>query len=286
MATHKERRLARARRRHEQLLAIGTEEHYVDTELYDYEYADRTEDVRWYRELARERGGDEPVLELGAGTGRVTCPLALDGHHVIALDRMPGMLDALQHRCAGTSYEDRIDLREGDMRAIPVPDEATNLVLAPFNGLMHLYVWQDLLRCLEEVHRVLTPGGTFAFDVQIPDLDWLMLDPDERHSVTRFVHPVSGERLVYSTNHRYDAETQVCHIKIYYDDAPPRGRKFRPPERPRKVVHLAHRQIWPEELRMLIATAGFDLESHTGDFTETRLADATDSQVVVCTKAG
>lgn len=284
MATHREQRLAKVRRRHEQLLALGTEEHYLDAALYDYEYAERTQDVRWYREIAGERAGEAPILELGAGTGRVTCPIARDGHEIIALDRMPSMLDALQKRTEGKDYAERIDLREGDMRAIPISDGESNLVLAPFNGLMHLYVWQDLLRCFREVHRVLAPGGTFAFDVQIPDLDWLLLDPEERHCVTRFVHPVTAERLVYSTNHRYDPGTQVCHIKIYYDDAPPRGRKFRPPEKPKKVVHLSHRQIWPEELRMLVANGGFDLESLTGDFNDLSLADTVDSQVVVCTK--
>ena len=96
-------------------------------------------------------------------------------------------------------------------------------MIAPFNVLMHLYSWQHLLACFREVHRVLEPGGRFAFDVLLPDFEWLRWDPNERHAVTRFTHPRTGEKLIYSTNHEYDPNTQICHIRIYYDDASARA---------------------------------------------------------------
>lgn len=266
------------------LLELGTTDHYEDAALYDYEYAERTDDVRWYRSLARRRIAERKILELGVGTGRIACPLAREGFEIIGLDRMPAMLEALRGRIAKRPYRERIDLIEGDMREIPLPDASVGMVLAPFNGLMHLYGWEELLRCFKEAHRVLADGGIFAFDVQLPDLEWLTWDPDERHAVTRFVHPKTQERLVYSTNHTYDPQTQICHIRIYYDVAPPRGRKFVPPEEPLRLVHLAHRQIFPEELRMLVATAGFELESLTGDFRGLPLRETMESQVAVCVK--
>jgi ubiquinone/menaquinone biosynthesis C-methylase UbiE len=277
-------RRSAAQRLHERLLALGTTDHYEDAELYDHEYADRLDDVRWYRALARKRTKDGEILELGAGSGRIACQLARDGHRVIALDRMPTMLDALARRASGKPWADRIRRVEADMCALPLPDASVDLVLAPFNGLMHLYTWETLLGCFREVDRVLKSGGTFAFDVLLPDIEWLTWDPDERHAVTRFVHPVTKERLVYSTNHRYDPQTQVCHIRIYYDEAPPRGRKFVPPPEPKRTVHLAHRQIFPEELRMLIATSGLRLESLTGDFADVPLRECDESQVAICVK--
>lgn len=268
----------------EALLAAGTRDHYEDTALYDYEYSDRTDDIRHYRELAAGMGEHVRVLELGAGTGRISIPLARDGHHVIALDAMPPMLGALEQTAARVGLADRIRPLHADMREIPLGDDEVDLVISPFNALMHLYRWQDLLACFREAHRVLRRDGMFAFDVQIPDLEWLDWDPEARHAVTRFLHPVTREALIYSTNHTYDLETQVCHIRIYYDDAPPAGRRFVPPAKPRKLVHLAHRQIFPEELRMLVATAGLELESLTGDFDGRALRDGEDSQVAICRK--
>lgn len=266
------------------LLEHGTRDHYEDPALYDYEYSDRMEDIAWYRRLARERAGDGPLLELGVGTGRIAIPLASDGHRIIGVDRMEPMLAVLRERAVRRELTDRIDARTGEMTALPVDDDSVALAIAPFNTLMHLYTWRDLLQCFCEVHRVLRRGGLFAFDVELPDLEWLRWDPERRHAVTRFSHPKTGERLVYSTNHTYDAATQICHVRIFYDDAPPAGHKFKPPPTPRRLVHLAHRQIFPEEVRCLVAQAGLELESHTADFLDIALRSGVSSQVVVAAK--
>ena len=269
-----------------ELLVRGTTDHYVDTDLYDFEYEDHVKDIEWYCRVAAERAGGGPILELGAGTGRVTIPLAMRGHDVWALDRLQGMLDALARKLARRGEAEvrgKITMVLGDMTELPFEDGVTKLVLAPFNALMHLYRWEDLLACFREVHRVLAPGGTFALDVLLPDLEWLLWDPEARHSVTRFVHPVSARKLFYSTNHTYDQETQVCHIRVYYDDAT-RGRP-RPDKEPLELVHLAHRQIFPEELRALLAWAGFELEEHTGDFAGLLFEQGIESQVVIARRS-
>lgn len=266
------------------LLVRGTTDHYEDAELYDFEYRDHRHDVAWYRELARGLGAGRRVLELGGGTGRIALPLAADGHHVTAVDRMPAMLERLQAKLAEqTALAGRIEPVLGDITALPLADAGFDLVIAPFNVLMHLYRWQDLLACFKEVRRALVPGGTFALDVLLPDLEWLTWDPDERHGVTHFTHPRTGEALVYSTNHTYDPDTQICHVRIYYDVDPRRGR-FKPPATPRRLVHLAHRQIFPEELRALIAAAGLELGRHVSNFRSGPLTHKTEAQVVVARK--
>ena len=269
---------------HERLLARGTVEHYLDTELYDFEYEEREDDREWYRAVARAQAPTAPILELGAGTGRITRPLATDGHTMLALDSMPSMLAALQARIAAEGLDGSITPIEGDMRELPLDDASVGMVIAPFNALMHLYTWSDLLACFHEVSRVLEPEGLFAFDVELPDIHWLAWDPDDRYAITPFTHPSTGERLIYSTNHTYDPSSQVCHVRIYYDAAPPPGRTFKAPAKPRKLVHLAHRQIFPEELRLLVSTAGLELRSHTGDFEDVSLGPSVQSQVLLCTK--
>ena len=276
-----------------ELLRSGTSDHYEDAELYDFEYRDHRHDITWYRNLARKLAGRPEgftpleILELGAGTGRITIPLAQDGHQLTALDRMPSMLAHLRSKL-GDAPDDVLPIVPvlGDICDMPLPDSRYDLVIAPFNVLMHLYRWQDLLACFREVRRVLAPGGLFALDVLLPDLEWLTWDPNERHSATYFKHPRTGEAMVYSTNHTYDPGTQVCHVRIYYDDAPKRPRPFKPPPEPRHIVHLAHRQIFPEELRLLIATAGLELESLTGNFRSGGLGPGVDAQVAIARRPG
>jgi SAM-dependent methyltransferase len=70
---------------------------------HDVECGGYGADLPLWRELARAEAG--PVLDVGAGTGRVALELARAGHTVCALDREPELLDALsaRARAAGLS---------------------------------------------------------------------------------------------------------------------------------------------------------------------------------------
>src|SRR4051812_4768658 len=147
------------------LVDAGSREHYADAALYDYEYRRRRADVTFYRELANQRRADR-VLELGAGSGRVTIPLARDGHHVVAVDQSKAMLGKLRARVAALSQSAaaRVKVVAGDLRDFSVGGKFP-LVIAAFNVLEHLYTRGELDACLRRVSAHLAPGGAFAFDV-------------------------------------------------------------------------------------------------------------------------
>jgi SAM-dependent methyltransferase len=63
---------------------------------HDLECGSYRADLGLWHELARRGGG--PVLEIGAGTGRVALALAAAGHRVTALERDPDLLAALRAR--------------------------------------------------------------------------------------------------------------------------------------------------------------------------------------------
>jgi SAM-dependent methyltransferase len=263
-------------------LAAGTREHYVDADLYDHEYKRRRDDVRWYRRLAERELGDltagrrgrstPAILELGCGSGRTLVPLARDGHHIVGVDAAPKMLarcrDRLAH--AGSAVAARVDLHEGDFREISL-GRRFPLVICPFNAFMHLYSRTDVERFLTVVRAHLAPGGLFAFDVLNPDLGWLSRDPHRRWARTKFRHPRTGKRMVYSTSVSYDAALQIAFMRIYYQ--PETGGRER-------VVRLVHRQFFPLELEALLHYNGFEISSHEGGFDGKPLLPESEEQVI------
>jgi SAM-dependent methyltransferase len=92
----------------------------VTTIWHDLECGGYVEDLELWRSLAAEHGG--PVLDVGAGTGRVTLDLARHGHHVTALDRDPALLAELARRARGLSVETVVaDARNFDLgRRVPL----------------------------------------------------------------------------------------------------------------------------------------------------------------------
>lgn len=263
-----------------ELVDAGSREHYADAVLYDYEYRRRRADVTFYRQLAKQRCGTSGrILELGAGSGRVTIPLARDGHEVVAIDQMPPMLARLHQRAEklSKSTAKRIETVAADICTFTVP-QTFSLAIAAFNVLEHLYTRVEFEACLRRVAAHLEPDGAFAFDVQLPDLEWLMRDPTKRWAKTRYTDPVTGRAMLYSTNHDYDPVTQICIIRLYYEPVDGKG--------PTKIVKLTQRKYFPAELEALVAHAGFRVAARYGDFFWGELTGTAESQVLVCEPIG
>ena len=70
---------------------------------HDLECGRYTEDLELWRSVVRDYG--DPVLDIGAGTGRVTLDLARHGHRLTALDRDPELLAELAHRAGDLDVE-------------------------------------------------------------------------------------------------------------------------------------------------------------------------------------
>lgn len=91
------------------------------------------------------------VLELGAGTGKLTERLVAHGHDVHATEPDEAMLAVLRRNLPDvrTSLATAEDL--------PVPDQSVDVVIAA-----QCYHWFDLDLALPEINRVLKPGGVLA----------------------------------------------------------------------------------------------------------------------------
>jgi SAM-dependent methyltransferase len=92
--------------------------------------------------------GARDVLDLGAGTGKLTTRLVQRGLDVVAVDPIPEMLEVLS-----TALPDTPALL-GTAEEIPLPDDSVDAVL-----VAQAWHWFDPQRAVKEVVRVLRPGG-------------------------------------------------------------------------------------------------------------------------------
>jgi SAM-dependent methyltransferase len=127
----------------------------LDVLWHDLECGAYGEDLPLWRALAGVVGG--PVLDVGAGTGRVTLDLAARGLAVVALDANASLLQALERRAAGLPVETAV----GDAREFAL-GRRFPLVLVPMQTLQLLGGPCGRAAFLRRALDHLEPGGLLA----------------------------------------------------------------------------------------------------------------------------
>lgn len=225
----------------------------ADAELYDMQYATYRDDLPFYLRMADDLGS--PVLELGAGTGRVTESLARAGHDVVAVDVAGAMLERAGRRLTAAGLAERVELVADDMRSLDL-GRTFPLVIAPFNTLMHLYSVADQDLALARVRAHLEEGGVFAFDLYVPrfgPMGVMRVEPFWTGQA-RMAEAASGARGDLFLVQEHDEVAQLLTTRYYLDTVADDGRLSR------SVATLRQRYFTRFELERALAQAGFRLE--------------------------
>jgi SAM-dependent methyltransferase len=157
---------------------------------HDLEHGSYGEDLALWRELAAQEGS--PILELGAGTGRVALELARRGYEVVALDTDEALLAELERRAEGLPIKTAL----ADARDFTL-EQRFSLCLVPMQTIQLLGGLPGRAALLERVYEHLNPGGLLAAALSPVLSEYEVADgapapfPDvcERDGVVYFSHP-------------------------------------------------------------------------------------------------
>ncbi len=133
---------------------------FGDEYLELYAHHDEGEAERHVDFVEQALPGPSPraVLDLACGTGRHTAALRSRGYRTVGIDLSLSLL-----RLRG-----ELPLTRGDMRALPYATCSFDWVLNFFTSFGYFEAERENFRVLEEVTRVLAPGGRFIIDLMNP----------------------------------------------------------------------------------------------------------------------
>jgi SAM-dependent methyltransferase len=126
---------------------------------HDLECGGYRADLPLWHELAQACGGR--VLDVGAGSGRVTLQLARAGHAVTALDRSEALLAALRERAAGLDVEAVC----ADARSFALQQRDFALCIVPMQTIQLLGGAEQRIAFLRCAREHVSPGATIALAI-------------------------------------------------------------------------------------------------------------------------
>jgi SAM-dependent methyltransferase len=235
-------------------------------DLYDLEYS-HDYDVPFWLSLAEREGG--PIVEWGAGTGRLAVPLAGAGFEVTGVELSERMVQE------GRKKGGNVEWVHGDMRSAKLGRRYA-LAVCAFNSFLCLLSVEDALGFLHNVREHLEPGGLLGIEVSAFSPEELVDppgSPELRHDFTRELPDGRLDRFSVS---RYDAASQLLTMRLFYELYGASGEP-----RDRRAHDLTIRVVGRGELELMLRLAGFEIEAVYGAFKGELFAVESDHLIVL-----
>lgn len=246
----------------------------VDALFYDAVHGEGGEDLPFWAAFAREGGG--PILEVGAGTGRLTLPLAREGHALTALDPSPAMLAIARAKAAAAGLA--VAFVEGRLPGAMPPREAFAAVLFPADVFLACADAAEQVAALRAAADALAPGGRVALDLPGPG-HWL--EPaGGGEPLLAFAGDVDGDALLVWHVREDDLAAQTRDLRVIYERSGADGIVRR------AVARHRLRYVTRPELDLLLDAAGLCALHVRGAYGPGPLTNGSERMNVIAERAG
>lgn len=130
-------------------------------ELYNLLYQDVTADINLYKVLLKDY---DEVVEYGAGTGRITIPLAIEGKKIIAIDNEVNMLMDMDKKIKKMGLEEQVKIVNRDMITY-TQDKKVDCVIMPLTVFNYIIDEEKQDECLRNIYKYLNKNGIIILEL-------------------------------------------------------------------------------------------------------------------------
>lgn len=229
--------------------------------FYDFSYAERTSDVNFYIDVARQYGA-KGVLEIGCGTGRVLCEIAKEGINIDGIDPNSNRIKLCQRYMKPIVKQNpklKSDISTNTIQTYK-SSKKYSLITMPFRVFQHLLTPQAQEDTVQHIKDYLIPGGIFVFDIFNPNIKMLADD--------KFKQEFGAEQYVTKSGIRFVRKDRIDH-RDYFNQLQFAEEifEFELNGKTYKIVDkYTTRYSFKNEIELLLKYTGFQLLTIYGDF--------------------
>lgn len=242
----------------------------TDAAYYDLIHDNLDGDVGLWLSFAART--ERPVLEVGAGTGRIAVQLAQAGHTVVGIDPSPAMLERGRQRADELAID--VTFIEGKVPEVTLGAGYYGLVIVPADVFLYCAHRDEQVATLAALGECLHESGIIALDLPGPAL-WLDPDSNGQPQLVYSGTTPEGEPFDAWQLHEDDLAEQLRVLRVTYERTGSDGIVRRS-----QSEHRLH-YVYPNECRYLLEQAGLFLLDLYGDYDLGPLTNDSERMIVI-----
>lgn len=242
--------------------------------IYDWEISlmnkQQTRDIAFWGDFASSIDGQ--ILEIGAGTGRITIPLLEQKNKIFALDNSDSALNQLR------KHQDKypfLKIVKADMSNFNLSNRFKATIIG-YSSFQHLETLEEELSCLKTIHKHLETGGLLGIDINPVICDG-QEELQKAHLYTEFCPQTESVISMY-TSYKTDLIQKIRTWNDLYISIDPKGRQ----EQFTNKIILKECNL--DYMRLLLSDTGFEIVEVYGSFDKTLISQYSQNIIYICRK--
>ncbi|ORX64939.1 S-adenosyl-L-methionine-dependent methyltransferase [Anaeromyces robustus] len=195
-------------------MSVQTQSHYdYLADYYDWMTGDFEtnfeETLKFFRNnnIHKPKKENGIVVDLGAGSGAQTIPLAVLGYKVIAVDFCQKLLNILEERAKNRNVLDRVHTICGDLLKFTeiTPNDGVEMVVCMGDTLTQLGNMEEVKRLLIKISNALQPNGIIVLTFQN------LADSEAENTLNKFIPMRNDDNTIFTCY----MEFEKTHVKVH-----------------------------------------------------------------------
>jgi SAM-dependent methyltransferase len=224
-------------------------------DLYDI-YVPATFDIDFFLQETKKTSGE--VLELMAGTGRVSIPLLQAGIKLTCVDLSAELNNIFKKKLDLLGLQ--ADIYQMDVCELELPKKF-EMVIIPFHSFAHVISPLDQREALQRIHRHLSPGGTFICTLGNPAIRQQAVDGQLRLFRKYPLPNGQGTLLLWIVEKKNSEDDAVVEAMQFFEEYDAHGVM-----QSKRLMELHFRLSGKEEFERMAKAAGFSIKALYGDY--------------------
>lgn len=231
-------------------------------DLYDI-YVPVAYDMPFFLNETRKSSGE--VLELMAGTGRVSIPLLEAGIKLTCLDISAELIAIFEHKLRQMGL--KADIYQMDVCELDIPKKFA-MIIIPFHSFAHIVSTSDQRKALDRIHQHLLPGGTFICTLGNPTLRQNDVDGQLRLANRYPLEDGQGTLLLWIKEDFNPDDNQIVEAMQFFEEYDAKGIL-----KSKRLLELHFRLSRKDEFEELAKAAGFKVKALYGDYSYEKFSE-------------
>jgi len=211
-------------------MSVQTQSHYdYLADYYDWMTGDFETNFEETLKFFRNNNIHKPrnngtVVDLGAGSGAQTIPLATLGYNVIAVDFCQKLLNILEDRAKERNVQDKIQTICGDLLKFTegTPRNGVEMVVCMGDTLTQLGNMEEVKRLLIKISNALQPNGIIVLTFQN------LADTEAENTLNKFIPMRNDDNTIFTCYMEFEKTHVKVHELLYIKQDPNQKEESQP----------------------------------------------------------